>query len=503
MSEDPGVCRSCHEAKVRAKHKQPRINWEEVTASTSGSLGGKLGLIKNFAYPHEYEDDSYCANINCTDDRENIPDEDREDGQENISDEIDKVNKGLKHAAQIGDWTGVNKEDLERLEQLSEHATEVADVVDIDWLDNEKTKSWGKIQDRIDEFEQNTGEAIDRTAEVDHASDAKVHGEEKIPECRSTLENLDGLRHSIYVQEVVVDNINRIAERETEQAVVVDEGPAISENEEDEQEEHDETDQTPDEESTETLKERIEKLETENEDLTEENEDLKTENKDLEAENENLTRKLSDRDETVEDLKEKNEDLETENNELLDEKRDLIDEIRTVTDEKRELVDENHGLTKDIMELQQELQQLQANTQQQTPERESDATATTSERASAGNGAANPGANGGHGSEADASESSPSDLSTEAPPENNQAGASANGDSESLSKAQRWVRNPDAEKPEPIPEQYEQLFGEPLPEEARNGGTENTGPSHEDERDGRDNTDQERDDDTPAGGPTF
>jgi hypothetical protein len=465
MSQDPGICGTCHEEKVRAKHQQPRIDWEEVTASTSGSLGGKAKLMKNFVYPYEYEDNSHCVDINCA------------DGRANISDECSRINEDLGHAAQTGDWTGVDKEDLERLEQLSEHATDVVDVADIDWLDNDKAREWQEIQDGIDEFEQNTGKAIDRTAEVDSTPDATIHGKEKIPECRSTLDNLGGLRHSIYVQEVVVDNTNRITQRQVEQEVIVDEEPAIGENDENEQQERDETDQTPDEESTKALKERIKKLEQENEDL--------------EAENEDLTGTLADRDETIEDLK-------AENKELIDDKSDLVDE-------KREVVDENHELSKDIMELQQKLQQLQATTRQHGPEHENDAAANApSERAEAGTGAASPGATGGSEGKAGASGSSPRDPATEASPENNQAGASANGDTESLSKGQRWVRNPDAEKPDPIPEQYEQLFGEPLSEEARNGGTETTGPAHEDERDGRDGgTDQERDDDAPAGGPNF
>jgi peptidoglycan hydrolase CwlO-like protein len=479
MSRDPGVCGTCHEAKVRAKHKQPRIDLDNITASSSGSLGGKVKAIKNAAHPYKYDDESHCANINCA------------NGQKDISDETKNINKGLRHAAQTGDWTKINKKDLERLEQLSDHATEVVDVADIEWLDNEKTEEWQDIQDEIDDFEQKTGEAIERTAEVDGVHDTKVHGKERINECRSTLDNLDGVRHSIYVQDVVVDNVHQVVERETEHEVVVDEGTAISENNEDAQQERDETDQTPDQESTEVLKERIAELETENEDLNGE---------------------LADRDETIEDLKEKNEDLETEKEdleqekeELETEKSELLDEKRELIDEKREVVDENHGLTKDIMELQQEIQQLQATTHQQAPERENDAAANApSERAGAGNGAASPEATGGGEAEAAASGSSSRDPATETPPEGDQAGASANGDTKSLSKGQRWVRNPDADKPAPNPEQYEQLFGESLSEEARNGGTENTGPAREDERDGRDEgTDQERDDDAPAGGPNF
>jgi hypothetical protein len=479
MSRDPGICGTCQEEKVRTKYQQPRINWEEMTATTSGSLGGKAKLIKNFVRPYEYDDESHCANINC------------HDGRKNISDEIYEINEDFEHTARTGDWTKINKEDIERLEQLSDHATEDVDVADIDWLDNKKIKECERIQDRIDEFEQNTGEAINHTAEIDNDPDAKVHGDERINECRSTLDNLDGVRHSIYVQDVVVDNVHRIAEKETEQSVIVDEGPAISENDKDAQQERDEPDQTPEEESTEALKERITDLENENEDLNGE---------------------VADRDETIEDLKEKNEDLETEKEdleqekeELETEKSELLDEKRELIDEKREVVDENHGLTKDIMELQQEIQQLQATTHQQAPERENDAAANApSERAGAGNGAASPEATGGGEAEADTSASSPRDPATETPAEGDQAGASANGDTESLSKGQRWVRNPDADKPAPNPEQYEQLFGEPLSEEARNGSTENTGPAHEDERDGRDEgTDQERDDDSSGVDPTF
>jgi hypothetical protein len=266
MSQDPGVCGTCQEEKVRAKYQQPRIDLDDVTASTSGSLGGKFKLIKNAAHPYEYDDESHCANINC------------DDGRENIHSDIYNVNKGLGHTAQTGDWTDVEKENLERLEQLSENATEVVDVADIDWLDNDTTREWKKIQNKIDEFEQNTGEAIDRTAEVDNAPDATIHGKERIDECRSTLDNLDGVRHSIYVQEVVVDNINGIADRQNEQEMVVDEGTAISENEEDAQQERDNRVQE--------LEEKLKEQREENLDLREENLDLKEQSQEQGAETE-------------------------------------------------------------------------------------------------------------------------------------------------------------------------------------------------------------------------
>jgi hypothetical protein len=350
MSRDPGICGTCHEEKVRAKYRQPRVDWEEVTASTSGSLGGKFGLIKNFARPYEHDDESHCANINCT------------DGRANITSEAHRINIDFEHTIQTGDWTKIDKEDLERLEQLSEHATEVVDVADIEWLDNEKTKSWGKIQDEIDDFETNTGKAIERTAEVASAPDASIHGNEKIPECRSTLNNLDGVRHNIHVQNVVFDTVHRIAEEQNEQAVGVEEETAIHENEADEQQERDATDQTPDEESTEALKGRTTELEAEkealNEQLADQNEtieDLEKENENLEAETEDLTGKLTDRDETIEDLKA---------------------EISGLLDDKRELVDEKHKLSKENLEQQQELQQLKANNQQQETERENEPSPT-------------------------------------------------------------------------------------------------------------------------------
>lgn len=261
MSQDPGICRTCHEEKMRPKHRQPRIDWEEVTASTSGSLGGKAKLVKNFVRPYEYEDESHCANINCS------------DGRGNISDKVDDINGSLVHTARTGDWTKIDKEDLEHLDQLSEHATEVVDVADIEWLDNEKTSEWQEIQDEIDKFENSTGKAIDRTANIDNATDGKVHGKEKINECRSTLDNLDGVRHSIYVQEVVVDNINGIADRQNEQEMVVDEGTAISENEEDAQQERDN---------------RVQKLEEKLKEQREENLDLREENLDLKETIQNL-----------------------------------------------------------------------------------------------------------------------------------------------------------------------------------------------------------------------
>jgi prefoldin subunit 5 len=339
MSRDPGICGTCYEEKVRAKHRQPRIDWENTTASTSGSLGVKLKSIKNAVYPYEHDDKSHCANINCS------------DGRTNISDGMYDVNKGLGHAAQTGDWTDVDKEDLERLEQLCEHATEVTNVADINWLYNDETSKWQEIHDEIDDFETNTGKAIERTAEFASAPGDKVHGNEKIPECRSTLNNLDGVRHSIHVQEVVVDNVNRIAEQQNEQAVGVEEETAIHENEADEQQERNETDQNLDEESTEALTARTEELEEENEELNERLADRDETIEDLQAETEELNEKLADRDETIEDFK-------TESKELLD--------------DKKELVDENHTLTKENLKLQQELQQLKAKNQQLETERASE-----------------------------------------------------------------------------------------------------------------------------------
>jgi predicted nuclease with TOPRIM domain len=339
MSRDPGVCGTCHEEKVRAKHRQPRIDWENTTASTSGSLGVKLKLIKNAVYPYEYDDKSHCANINCS------------DGRENISDKMYDINRGLGHAAQTGDWTDVDKEDLERLEQLSEHATEVVNVADINWLNTDKTSKWQKIHNEIDDFETNTGKAIERTAEVASTPDASIHGNEKIPECRSTLNNLDGVRHSIHVQEVVVDTVNRIAEQQNEQAVVVEEETAIHGNEADEQQERDEIDQNPDEESTEALKERTTELEAEKETLNEQLADQNETIENLEKENEDLNGKLTDRDERI---------------------KDLEAEISELIDDKRELVDKKYNLSKESIELQQELQQLKANNQQQETERGSE-----------------------------------------------------------------------------------------------------------------------------------
>jgi competence protein ComEC len=214
----------------------------------------------------------------------------------------------------------------------------------------------------------------------------------------------------------------------------------------------DETAQPPEEESAAVLKERIQELEEAHEEQSGD---------------------LADREETIEDLEEANGDLKAEKKELLADKRDLIDD-------KRELVDETHELTNDILELQQKLQRLQATTPQQDTERESDAATDPTPESGGVNDSARLGATGGGGTEAD---------------ESDQAEASANTDSESLSKAQRWVRNPDADKPNPIPEQYEQLFGEPLSEEARNGGTENTGPDRENERE----TDLSHDNDQEMG----
>lgn len=79
-------------------------------------------------------------------------------------------------------------------------------------------------------------------------------------------------------------------------------------------------------------------------------------------------------------------------------------------------------------------------------------------------------------------------------------------DTESVSQGQRWLENPDEEMPDPIPEQYEELNGEPPPEEFRNGHQHETdGPDRMDDRDGRDatGTDQDRDDESAAGGPSF
>lgn len=95
------------------------------------------------------------------------------------------------------------------------------------------------------------------------------------------------------------------------------------------------------------------------------------------------------------------------------------------------------------------------------------------------------------------------DDPTDAGQESEQGGAIDTNDTESVSKGQRWLENPDAEKPDPTPEQYEQLAGEPLPETVRNGHNGASGIDREDDHKGRDDTGTgERDDDSAAGGPS-
>lgn len=379
MSRDPGYCGNCLEEKVRARHLNIPVG--EMSGSTSGSLAGKAKVIKDLAHPFEYEDESHCANINCT------------NGQAAIFDEVHRLNKSLNHAARTGDWTKIDKEDLDRLEQLSEKANEVEDVADIEWLDGNKMEEWEGVRTEIDKFENNSNEVIERTAKVDSDPERRVQGKDRTPESEDILDNLHELRRSIYAQEIVADHINRISGRSNEQEVVVDEETARRENEEDEQQEYDDAEL--DEVSKEALQEKIKELEEENEDLNTklDNRDASIEN--LEEENEDLNAKLDDRDETIENLEEENEELADDKIELINEKQDLMDKIQGLTDDKMELVDEKQELSGDNLDLKEEIQHLRAKVQQLETERESEAEVEdTPERDGTGEDAAGVGAGG-------------------------------------------------------------------------------------------------------------
>lgn len=444
MSQDPGYCGNCHEEKVRARHLN--IPLGGISGSTSGSLAGKAKVAKELAHPFEYEDESHCANINCT------------NGQTEIFDEIHRINKGLNHAARTGDWTKIDKEDLDRLEQLSERANEVEDVADIEWLDNNKTEEWEGIRDEIDKFEDNRNEAIERTAKVDDDPNRRVQGKDRTPENEDILDNLYELRNGIYIQEIVSDHVNRISGRSNEQEVVADKDTSITENQEDEQQERDEV-------SKEALQAKIEELEAEN--------------KDLEAKNEDLNTKLDDRDETIEELEKENEELEDEKIELINEKQDLMDKVQGLTDDKMGLVDEKQELSEENLDLKEEVQNLKAKIQQLENERESEAEVeATPERASdgTGKGAAEGVETGGSraaGEDREERRSSSreerSSSSSRAQPDDSRTQAADNG-------SNGGSRDSDAILGDPIPEEYEKVFGKPMPEEYRNGGpTTNNG----------------------------
>lgn len=156
-SKDPGICRHCHEVEVRVTHQFPRVSWEHLIG------GAVIAFIKFIFSPYAYEDEIRCANPNCV------------NGRNELTTSVSKISRGLENAARTGDWSGVDDAELERLEQLTERATEIATEDGIVWSDTETQTRWTRIEEKIDSVLQNLSNATEQPLAVENQSSGGVY----------------------------------------------------------------------------------------------------------------------------------------------------------------------------------------------------------------------------------------------------------------------------------------------------------------------------------------
>lgn len=356
MSQDPGICSDCPKREIYVEHPQSRRS--RITADLKVSTNPSVSLSTPFDIlwnPDEVEDEGRCANPACS------------EGQAEIRESLRSINRGIEHAARMGDWTDVTEREIERLEQLGEGALENVDESGIEWPNDERQDSWNDIEDEIDTLETTLSEAKEYTQQLYSQSGAGIRGRENISEITDALETLNDLEHRINETEVVADEQQALEDR------------------------------------VEGLEDRLQKEQDEKQELRDALQDERDEKQELRDELQ------KERDEKQE-LREKNQEVEDE----LQEKRN---EVRGLRDENRELKDENLDLREENLELKEELLNLRSKTQHREAERgsevgkadtterdrdESEAdTSTTVANGGAGNGAASQSGSEPTGSEQD------------------------------------------------------------------------------------------------------
>jgi chromosome segregation ATPase len=254
--------------------------------------------------PNELE--SQCANPAC------------KEGQNEIDGTLDTINDGLEIAARTGNWTEVDQEEVERLDQLGKGALENVDECGIEWPDNDRRDDWQAIENKTDSLETNLSDATEYTRQLYSQSGTGIRGQENISEITGALETLNGLR----------DKIN-----ETE--VVPDEDTSIAEGKGDEQQEHDNTIQE--------LREKLRAERDEKQELRDELQEERDEKQEQREKNNELRDKLKEERDEKQELREKlkeeqekNQELKGENLDVREENLNLKEELQTVGDKNQE-----------------------------------------------------------------------------------------------------------------------------------------------------------------------
>lgn len=373
MSRDPGKCGDCEKEKERVVHPQSRrsVIQGQLKADTNLNIGAGVQTIYKLKNPNEYEDESRCANPTC------------EKGQKQFKKFLEKTNRGLKHAARLGDWTEVDKKDLNRLQQLSEKANEITTENEPSWANNEVKVDWENINDQINTFSTNLERAIETTDEVERESDDKVHGQEKVGESLEINKDLHKLNGQVDGIEAVAD-----AEQTTNQN---------DENEEQEQsDELDEEEQGPIERreaEIETLKaekqERIEAREKEIEEIEAKIDELKTEKQERIGWRQDEIEALGEGDEKqIEKLQKEIRETRKRTEKQIDTRRERIDTQRVEIEETRRKCESKiDTLRSELFELQeQEEEQVLEAEEVETPERDREEEAEADMSGSSGRG---------------------------------------------------------------------------------------------------------------------
>lgn len=330
MSADSARCPKCSENEGEVEISQSRFDHISVSLDL-----GKAVTLQNpinptipaekMWDPSEYKES--CVNPACS------------EWQDDIEELLRNINEDLEVAARTGDWTHIEKENIEQLAQLSEGALDRVDEQEIEWQDVEKQVSWKRIEDQIDDFEENFEPAAEYTVALHNLRGTPNPGIDKLPGTTSSLENLTGLRNRIE-PEVAADVETAPNENDEEQGPVERVEAEIGELKAEKEE---------------RIEERKAERETRIEELKEEVEELKEEKQERvgesKAEVDELKEERGDRiewrEEEIEGLSEENEEqigelqeqvwgIREEYEDRIDERRDQITKTRETYNERIE-----------------------------------------------------------------------------------------------------------------------------------------------------------------------